>query len=975
MTLPDRLQASLSATYALERELGGGGMSRVFLATERALDRPVVLKLLPPELASGVSSDRFRQEIRLAARLQHPHIVPLLSAGEADGLLYYTMPFVEGEGLRARLARAGELPVRDAVRILRDVAAALAYAHEHGVVHRDIKPDNVLISGGEALVTDFGVAKALSASVTAGDSGLTSLGVALGTPAYMAPEQGAADPHVDHRADLYAWGCLAYECLTGEPPFTGRQPAALLAAHMTAVPESVERRRAGLPPALAALVMRCLEKRPADRPQSAGEVLQALETASTPSGGMAPTMPLTASAAPATRLAPRPARWAITAGLVLLVGVAAAVAWTRRNPPAPALDQALVAVAPFDVLDQRLSLWHEGMVDVLSRSLDGAGPLRTVSPSVIVQRWQGRADRASAAALGKATGAGLVVFGTFQSAGDSVRVDATLFDARAGRVLGEVTRRESQSRLDRLGDSLTVALLLAAGQANSAAAVRTGGVGGRSLPALKAYLRSEQEFRRAQWDSARSSLEQALSADSAFPLALRRLAQVYGWLGYAGDSTGVELGLRAGALNHGLGARDSLLILADSLIGGINHPGHADPVALQRRLLAVAAEAVRRYPSDPETWMTYGESRFHNGNSVESPEVDALRAFQRSIALDPEYAPAYFHVVQGGLRTFGQDTVRKYAEAMLALRPEQTTSAILRTVLALLLPGGAAPDSLRAIIEREPARVLQQTAGCFRGSPDSAAIGLALMRGFHAKAGADWDEMLSIVARQYGHLRESRDLLEKAKVEPFGHPYLGWSGAEQAMLHSTVPAPYQAAYELSLRGSVPVRSLPAARSMLPLWADAGDTAHLRRYERIADSLSRAATTPADIRRELPLARAFLALGRRDSSAALIQMLALPDSLYDDAFLRMTRANLLVAAGRDAEAAKQLENPLVIGFPIGLDGLRMMQRGRVAERLGRREVAVESYQWVANVWRHADPELQPYVTEARAALERLTAEHP
>jgi serine/threonine protein kinase len=206
-------------------------MSRVFVATETALDRPVVLKVLPPELGHAVSVDRFRQEIRLAARLQHPHIVPLHSAGEAAGLLYYTMPLVEGESLRTRLTRSGELAVKEAVRVLRDVAAALAYAHEHGVVHRDIKPDNVLLSGGEALVSDFGVAKALSASATGGDSGLTSLGVALGTPAYMAPEQGAADPQVDHRADLYAWGCLAYECLTGQPPFTGRQPAGRQASH------------------------------------------------------------------------------------------------------------------------------------------------------------------------------------------------------------------------------------------------------------------------------------------------------------------------------------------------------------------------------------------------------------------------------------------------------------------------------------------------------------------------------------------------------------------------------------------------------------------------------------------------------------------------------------------------------------------------------------------------------------------------
>jgi hypothetical protein len=967
-------------TYAIERELGGGGMSRVFLATETALDRPIVLKLLPPELASGVSTDRFRQEIRLAARLQHPHIVPLLSAGEAAGLLYYTMPFVEGESLRALLNRTGELPLREATRVLRDVAAALAYAHERGLVHRDIKPDNVLLTGGEALVTDFGVAKALSAAATAGESGLTSLGVALGTPAYMAPEQGAADPHVDHRADLYAWGCLAYECLTGEPPFTGRSPAAMLAAHATVAPEAVERRRAGLPLALSSLVMRCLEKRPADRPQSAAELQRELDGVATPSGGMAPTAPVPAGPAPVTMPSmvaggSRRRWWAAAAAMLLLVAGAGATAWNHWRPVTSALDAELLAVAPFDVLDQKLALWHEGMVDVLSRSLDGAGPLRTVSPSVVVRRWQGRADRESAAALGQSTGAGLVVFGSLQPGGDSVRVDATLFDARGGRVLGEVTLRESQSRLDRLGDSLTVALLRAAGQASSAVGVRTGGVGGRSLPALKAYLRSEQEFRRAQWDSARSSLEETLRIDSAFPLALRRLSEVYGWIGYAGDSTGADLGLRAGELNHGLGPRDSLLVLTDSLMGGYVHPGTADPVALQRRVLAVAAEAVRRYPDDPETWMAYGETRSHMGNSAENTESESVRAFLRSIALDPDYAPAYYHVVLGGLRTFGPDSVRLYAERMLALRPDDHTTAILRAMLGLLRPGGTAPDSVRALVQREPDKVLLQLALPYLGFPDTLETGLILLRGYFGKNSTNFTRaVLSASERQHGHLQRSRELLDGMTLPTYARG-LSWSGAEHAVLHSEVPAIFRSAYERSLSGPFRPDSLPLSNAMLPVWAEIGDTARLHRYERIADSLGRVPGASAAVRRELPQARAFLSLARRDSSAALAQFLALPDSLYDDGFLRLTRANLLVAAGRDAEAAKQLEHPFAIGFSLGIDVLRMMQRGRVAERLGRRDVAVESYQWVADVWHHADPELQPYVAEARGALERLTAERP
>src|SRR5438309_1010995 len=268
-------------------------------------------------MAAGVNVERFRREVELAASLQHPHIVPLLSAAASGDLLYYTMPLVEGESLRAKLARQGELPVSETIRVLADVADALAYAHAHGVVHRDIKPDNVLISGKHALVTDFGVSKAVSAS--SGGS-LTSLGVALGTPAYMAPEQAAADPHLDHRADLYALGILGYEMLTGRPPFTAATPQATLAAQVTQTPQPVTAQRPAVPGALNALVMRCLEKHPADRFQSAGAVLEALEQMVTPSGGITPTgsAPYDAVAAAAAARA-HPLR---VAGLFALTSVA-----------------------------------------------------------------------------------------------------------------------------------------------------------------------------------------------------------------------------------------------------------------------------------------------------------------------------------------------------------------------------------------------------------------------------------------------------------------------------------------------------------------------------------------------------------------------------------------------------------------------------------------------------------------------------
>jgi len=275
--LRDQLQHTLGASYTLQRELGGGGMSRVFMADDTALGRSVVVKVLPPEMASGVSIERFKREISVAARLQHPHIVPLLSAGETGGLPYFTMPFVEGESLRARLARGEEISVKDAVHLLREVASALAYAHRKGVMHRDIKPENVLISEQHAVVTDFGVAKAISAATQTGADDLTAVGVALGTPAYMAPEQVAGDPGTDHRADIYAFGVIAYELLAGRAPFAGRSAQALMAAHVLETPETISNRRVGVPTELAALVMRCLEKSPDNRPQSAEDILRKLD--------------------------------------------------------------------------------------------------------------------------------------------------------------------------------------------------------------------------------------------------------------------------------------------------------------------------------------------------------------------------------------------------------------------------------------------------------------------------------------------------------------------------------------------------------------------------------------------------------------------------------------------------------------------------------------------------------------------------
>ena len=283
-----RLSAALTARYTIERELGQGGMATVYLAHDVRHDRKVALKVLRPELAAILGGERFLHEIKTTANLQHPHILSLFDSGEADGLVFYVMPYVDGESLRDRLARERQLPVEDAVRIAREVADALHYAHQHGIVHRDIKPENILLHGGHAMVADFGIA--LAASRSEGGTRMTETGMSLGTPHYMSPEQAMGEKEITPKADIYALGCVLYEMLTAEPPFTGATAQAIIARVMTEEPRSLTLQRHTIPPHLEAAVRTALEKLPADRFASAAEFAAALgnrayATTATPGSG------------------------------------------------------------------------------------------------------------------------------------------------------------------------------------------------------------------------------------------------------------------------------------------------------------------------------------------------------------------------------------------------------------------------------------------------------------------------------------------------------------------------------------------------------------------------------------------------------------------------------------------------------------------------------------------------------------------
>jgi serine/threonine-protein kinase len=488
-------------------------MSRVFVAAETALDRRVVIKVLPPETAAQVSLERFKREILLAAKLQHPHIVPLLTAGESNGLPYFTMPFVEGESLRVRLARHGELPVNQAIRMLREIASALAYAHEHGIVHRDIKPDNVLLSGGSAMVTDVGVAKALSASSNAEHGGLTSVGVALGTPAYMAPEQASADPSVDHRADIYSFGVLAYELLTGQTPFAGRTPQHVLAAHVTEVPEAITKRRASLPPALAALVMRCLEKRPADRPQSASEVVHALDDIATPSGGMTP-------AAPSRR-------WGAIAAAVVVVIVIAS--WLLATRTGGATKLRSIAVLPTDIgADTAHAFLADGLSSDLTTKLSRIPGLsvRAYSPLSVMH---GRTMREA----GKELGVGAIVMVRMARSGTQLRATASLVNAATDDLVWseafEASDQDQFALQDKLVSAIAGALNLSLSPATTTA-VRARGTRSNEAHQLVQRARFEtDQFTAASLASAISHAEAAIALDSTYADAWAALAEAWGY--------------------------------------------------------------------------------------------------------------------------------------------------------------------------------------------------------------------------------------------------------------------------------------------------------------------------------------------------------------------------------------------------------------------------------------------------------------
>ena len=420
--LRDRLQAALGDLYRIEREIGGGGMSRLFLANEASLNRQVVIKLLPPEMTSDVSAARFKQEIELAAQLQHPNVLPVLTAGSQDDLIYYVMPYVTGESLRHRLTSDGRASIEDTRKVLSEVADALAHAHAQGVVHRDIKPENILLQHGHAVLMDFGVARAV-AEAQSGER-LTATGLAIGTPGYMSPEQAAGERHIDARTDVYALAVVGYEMLTGAPPFTGASVQAVLAAHMTEDPRPLMEVRADTPPDLAATIERALAKQPSDRIQTAAEFRDAVAITS----GTTPAVSRTRGG------------WVLGAGALAVAAAAVFFLWPRGWSVEGDPRQSIV-VFPFENRsgDAENDWLQEASMNLLGLSLAHWEDLRVFDDERTASLMRRRdvttpadLDFDAAQRMAMEANVGTLVIGDVRREGDSLAFEAKVHDVASG---------------------------------------------------------------------------------------------------------------------------------------------------------------------------------------------------------------------------------------------------------------------------------------------------------------------------------------------------------------------------------------------------------------------------------------------------------------------------------------------------------------------------------------------------------------
>ena len=590
-----RLREALAGRYRVERELGAGGMATVYLAEDVRHRRNVAVKVLKPELAHAVGAERFLREIETTAALHHPHILPLYDSGVSAELLYYVMPYVEGESLRDRLTREKQLPIDDALQIAREVSDALSYAHSRGVVHRDIKPENILLESGHAMVADFGIARAVSA---AGSESLTQTGTSIGTPAYMSPEQAAGSSDVDGRSDLYSLGCVVYEMLAGQAPFTGPTVESIVHQHMIAEPRPITQIRPAVPASIAGVLQRALAKNPADRFSPVAQFADALRTGGMPAGTASPEP----APAPASR---RLGRWpAIAAASIGVVAIAiAAVAFAKRTPVASAEGAPSVAVLPFaDLSGGSNEYLADGMAETLINALS-AVPGLSVAARTSAFSFKGRNE--DVRAIGEALGVGTVLEGSVQRAGDRLRITAQLIDARNGFHVWSQSFDRNVADVFAVQDEVARAVVRAlqvklVGGASATVVEH----GTRNLEAYNAYLQGLFFWNRrtaADLERAATFFHRAIAADSGFAKA---------WAGLAGT-----------------------YVLFTPSEYDIRRYSAVEALELSER---AARRAITLDPSSAEAYAALGNALDQRGRLEEADQ-----AFQRAIAIDPRYPTAH----------------------------------------------------------------------------------------------------------------------------------------------------------------------------------------------------------------------------------------------------------------------------------------------------------------------------------------------
>jgi serine/threonine-protein kinase len=701
-------------------------------------------------------------------------------------------------------------------------------------------------------------------------------------------------------------------------------------------------------------------------------------------------------AAPARR--PRGRMLALAAGVagLLLLAAFAAFAVTRRTaPPAPA-EAGLVAIAPFDAAAPELQIWREGLTDILARDLDGAGPLRTVPPSVALRRWQGRADRPSAEALGARTGANIVVYGTLvRRGGDSVGIRATVLDRARNTLESDIEVAGQERRMGELADSLGVRILRVLGRSRAIASVRHVSIGSRSLPALRAFLRAEQYYRAGEWDSALANYDRAVTDDSTFALALRRM----GWALSAGAPSSwryapqIQYMQRAVRFNRGLSPRDSVLLVADSLgLFALGPTGDAMIAGLYRAMRSLE-ELALSYPDDPSVWHELGERRFHTPAPLGGDPARALEALDRAIALDSGFAPAYMHTVALAMQLGQPERARGYARAFVARRLPLRQLWDLHLIQAILDSGGVHAPAVRRRFDLAEANWLYWVgSGHFSHAADPEEVAIEMLRELRSGLGSaerpasarDSTQLgLSLAAALAfrGHLREA--LAAGAAgfgagatlpFTPADDPFVDLAllgGFPDSLVAQTFAAALEAGADWGKGGFRMV--LPRYLRGLPWWFARGDTASLGAMVRKGAAIAAAKPSPVGEVRARYLgaaAGAYLELLRGDSAQAIRRFEAIPDTLclFAGCFHeKLALARVLSARGDHRRAAAVLDQwlPPAPGLPIRV--LTALERGRIADALGDRATATRHYRYVLDVWRRPDAALLPYVEEARAGL--------